>query len=189
MDLIDSLNDFETRLREYLPASEAGVREILAQSLRYTLNYGVKEVEVEASFGFKRHDVLVHPAQTAIELKYHRSTASGTNRPLTMQYGQLLADVRKLAANPALESRLLVLITDRAGATHLRNKALLPATWDRSREITAANVAGLARSAGGPASAAGPWIDAEVRLIWQTSRAKVDEMYGYAWDVHPIASI
>ena len=186
MDLIDSLSEFESRLAAHLPSSEAGIREVLAQSIRETLELGPGDVEVEAAYGRKRYDVLVHSSKTGIEVKFHRSVASGLHRPLTMQYGQLLADVRKLLANQALASRILVLVTDRPGEIHLQNKALLPAAWDLKRDIRSAQVSNLAKSASGPATADGQWIDASTRLVWQSQRLGTADAVGFAWRIEPV---
>lgn len=188
VDLTDALITFEAKLRDHLPSSEAGVREFLAQSIRETMTLRPEEVEVEASFGAKRHDIMIHPTEIGIELKYHRRIPSGRNRPMTAQYGQLLADVRKLLSNGALASGLLVLLTDEAGRTHLINKHLLPAAWGRSDEITAAEVAGLANSASGPATAAGPWIDATTSLVWMAERIGNQGLTGFAWSVDVLPS-
>jgi hypothetical protein len=185
MDLIDSLSEFESRLLAHVPSSEAGLREVLAQSIRETLELAPGDVEVEAAYGIRRHDVLVHQSKTGVEVKFHRAIASGMNRPLTMQYGQLLADVRKLLANHALASRILVLVTDRSGETHLRNKALLPVAWDRKREIRSAQISGLAKSASRPATADGPWIDGSTRLVWKSQRLGTDAV-GFAWHIEPV---
>ncbi len=185
MDLVDALGELDRRIRIHLPSSEAGVRETLAQTIRETLASPPGDVEVEASFGLKRHDVLIHSSRTAIELKFHRETPGGRNRPLTMQYGQLLADVRKLAANTFLSGRVLLLLTDRAGLIHLKNKPALPGSWGSNRAITASQVAALAQSASGPATAEGPWIDVDVRLIWQIQH-KGMQLHGLAWEVKPL---
>lgn len=187
MNLIDALNEFDQRVQAHLPSSEAGVREVLAQSIRRRMALSISDVEVEASFGAKRHDILIHPTGTAIEIKYHRPTPGGANRPLTVQYGQLLSDVRKLLANPGLTNRVLLLLTDRAGVTHLKNKRLLPSSWDITRVVTADRVLALAKSASVTATSDGPWIDASVRLVWQTEQPTWATR-GFAWSVEQAAA-
>lgn len=185
MDLADILDRFDKKLHVHLPPNEAGIREVLAQSLREAQDGPPGDVEVEASFGRKRHDVLVHSERTAFEVKFHRDGIGGSNRPLTMQYGQLLADVRKLASNTELSRRVLLLLTDRAGLTHLKNKAVLPGAWGAERSLTTARVMSLARSASGPATTEGPWIDTSARLVWQAHYFGA-QVYGLAWELQPL---
>ncbi len=172
------------QLKKHLPSSEAGVREVLAQAAREAFSLRAGAVEVEAPWGRKRLDVRVHQPAIVFELKYHRPIASGRNRPMTAQYGQLLADVRKLATVDDGSDRILVLLTDQAGITHLINKELLPPSTLGRRRITGAAVRSLARSASGPALAEGDWIDVTVSLIAH-DRAVGSGISLYAWRVEP----
>jgi hypothetical protein len=88
---------------------------------------------------------------------------------MTMQFGQQLADVRKLATVEDGSERVMVLVTDNVEMIHLRYKELLPASIGR-RTIRERNVLGLAQSASGPAAADGPWIDVEVALVHRGTR-------------------
>jgi hypothetical protein len=121
-----------------------------------------------------------------IEIKYHKPIPSGHNRPMTQQYGALLADARKLASDNRLSERYLVLITDRPGYTHVVNRNLLPTSYDRSKPITGAKVRGLAATASGRATGSGDWIDVEVHMIWQSKAFGPDRMSGFAWSLSPI---
>lgn len=183
--IIQALAELGIRLDEHLPSSEAGVREVLAQAIRAALDFSAGEVEVESPAGRKRIDVWIHPTSTAIEVKFHRQIPSGHNRPMTVQYGQVLADIRKLASVERALERVLVLLADGAGMTHLINKALIPARVMDPKQIRAEHVNGLAKSASGPALAEGPWIPVTMRLIWQ-HRLATAGVTGLAWAVTPL---
>ena len=89
---------------------------------------------------------------------------------MTQQYGALLADCRKLASADAAD-RLLVLVTDRAGATHVANKGLLPSTTGGGpRLVGTTEIERLPASAIGTLSYVGPWIPISVELIWRAIR-------------------
>ncbi len=185
MDLPASLHLLDQKVHSHLPATEAAIRDLLAQSIRETENLSLAQVEVEVSSGRKRIDIVVHPSSAGIEIKYHRQIPSGRNRPMTQQYGALLADARKLADTPSLSERYLILITDREGLNHVTNKNLLPTAWDRKKPITGTKVRGLAQTAGKTATAAGPWIDVTTQMIWQSKRVGPDRMTGLAWSIQP----
>lgn len=182
-DLGPVLSLFTDRLREHLPGSEAGVREVLARCCRDGLSLQAADVEVEAPWGLKRLDVRISEPKSVIELKYHRPIPSGKSRPMTMQYGQLLADVRKLATVDDGSDRILVLLTDDAGMTHLRNKDLLPAAVVGRRVVREPHVLGLAQSAVGPATADGPWIDVEVSIVHRASRIGSEGLELLTWRI------
>ncbi len=162
-----------------------GFREVLAQAIRAALNLSAADVEIEAAMGRKRIDVWLHPTKTAIEVKFQRSMPSGHSRPMTMQHGQVLADIRKLASAQQAHERIMVLIADVAGMTHLTNKALLPARVLDAKPIRAEHINGLVKSASGPALAEGPWIPVTVRRVW--NRRFASGVTGLAWTVLPIA--
>ena len=86
----------------------------------------------------------------------------------------------KLAA-ASLTDRYLVLITDRAGLTHVSNKSLLPTVWDRRREVTGAKVRSQKLTAASAATAAGEWIDITTQMVWRNNKVGTDRMTGLAW--------
>jgi hypothetical protein len=181
------LSTFAQQLRSHTPGSEAGVREVLAQSCREALRLNPSEVEVEAAWGAKRLDLRVSRPKMVFELKYQRAIPSGRNRPMTAQFGQLLGDVRKLATVDDGSEQVLVLVTDTAGRTHLLNKGLLPATIG-ARTIREPEVLALAQSAARPAVAAGRWIDVEVSLVSREARIGSEGLEMLAWTVSRIGS-
>lgn len=183
MDLPPALDLFTHKVREHLPSTEAAVRDLLAQAIRESEGIGLPDVEVEASSGRKRIDIVVHPSAAGLEIKYHRPIPSGRNRPMTQQYGALLGDVRKLADDPELSERYVFLLTDRAGYTHIVNKNLLSTAWDREKPITASKIRGLAQTANRSATAGGPWIDVLTRMIWHSKIVGPDRLTGVAWMV------
>ena len=183
MDAAAPLDLLIERVRDHLPNTEAAVRDLLAQCLRDS--EGLSLAEVEVSSGTKRIDIIVHPLATGFEIKYHRPGPTGASRNMTKQYGDLLADARKLAA-ASLRERYLVLLTDRAGFTHVRNKSLLPTVWDRRREVTGARVRSQALTAVNAATARGKWIDITTQLAWRSGDVGPDRMTGLAWRVEPI---
>ena len=185
MNAVASLDLLAERARDHLPNTEAAVRDLLAQCVRDTEGLSLAEVEVEASSGQKRIDIVVHPLAAGFEIKYHRPIPSGASRPMTQQYGALLADARKLA-DADLSERHLVLVTDRAGLTHVSNKSLLPTVWDRRREVTGARVRSLAQTAVRTATAAGEWIDITTQMVWRDNKVGPDQLTGLAWRIEPI---
>lgn len=173
-DLIEALarfkRAFETRAADpdWHP-SEEGVRQDLAVALRSALGQPADSIQYEHPSGASRIDLWVAPSRLAIEVKFHRPIRSGHNRPLTQQYGALLADCRKLASADAAD-RLVVLVTDKAGATHMANKDLLPSsTGGGPRLVGTMEIEKLPATAVGFLSYSGPWIPISVELIWRTS--------------------
>jgi hypothetical protein len=173
-DLIETLarfkRAFETRAADpdWHP-SEEGVREDLAVALRSALGQPTDSIHYEHPFGASRIDLWVAPSRQAIEVKFHRPIRSGHSRPLTQQYGALLADCQKLASADAAD-RLVVLVTDRAGATHLANKGQLPSsTGGEPCLVGTMEVEKLPTTAVGFLSYSGPWIPISVELIWRAS--------------------
>jgi hypothetical protein len=124
-------------------------------------------------------DLWVEPLGLAIELKFHR----GVGRPLTAQFGDILADLKKLVLAEAVE-RVFLLVTDAAGVTHLMNKALLPLRDTDPRSITAGAIEKLPFSARGRCISDGPWIPLSVRSIWHARLA--GQLEGFAWSVSGI---
>jgi len=181
-DLTHVFDNFTHRLSEHVPTSEAGVREILAASFREAMALRPADVEVESALGRKRIDIWVAPVMAAIELKYFREIPSGANRPMTADFGSLLADLRKLATVERAEDRVLVLVSNVSGMTHLANKNLLPVRLVEPKLISAEAVSVLAQSARGPAVSQGPWIPIEVRRIWHEPRVG-NGLTGLAWKV------
>ena len=72
MDAAASLDLLTERVRDHLPNTEAAIRDLLAQCMRDSENLSLAEVEVEASSGTKRIDIVVHPRAAGFEIKYHR---------------------------------------------------------------------------------------------------------------------
>lgn len=174
---------FAAEASEHLPASEAGVRDLLSAALRTALELDRAEVVVEARVGRKLLDIWVPSLRLAIEVKYHRRIPSGWNRPMTQQFGDLLADVRKLAAYSEAQARLLVLVADEPGVTHVQNKGLLPIRDPSRRSIRAADVEGLASTARRRVAAEGPWLDVSLRRVWHDRLA--GGLQGFAWEIAP----
>ncbi len=176
--------DFETRAAdaEWHPSEEA-VRQDLAVALRSALNLPTGSIEYEHRVEAGWVDLWVPPLRLAIEVKFHRPIPSGYNRPMTQQYGELLGDCNKLASADAAE-RLLVLVTDRAGATHVANKGLLPtSTVGGPKAIGLSEIERLAPSAGRRfLGSAGRWIPMSVKLVW---RASSGSWTFFAWRVLP----
>ncbi len=76
---------------------------------------------------------------------------------------------RKLASAEAAD-RLLVLVTDRAGVTHIANKGLLPSSIGSGpRLIGTTEIERLPATAVGFLSYSGPWIPVSVELLWRAS--------------------
>lgn len=178
MDLNAALACLSGQLRNSVPRDEAELRDGLADCLRAN---GGETVTVERPHGQKLVDVWVGERTWAAEVKYHRGAAGG--RPLTQEYGQLLADVAKLQRMSEPRQRLLVLLTDQAGDVHLRNKELLPVNEPTARRITSQDVGALAAYARGPAIAESAWSSVDVQVVWDEALA--GELHGYAWTVEP----
>jgi len=186
MDLAASLRLLDQKMRDHTPINEGAIQDLLALAIGEAEDLEPSRIEIEAASGGKRIDIVVRPSAAGIEIKYHRPIPSGHNRPMTQQYGALLADAQKLAADESLNERYLVLLTDREGLNHISNKNLLPTAWDRDKPITAPKIRGLAQSARTNAEANGPWIDIAARLIWQARAVGPDRMTGLAWSIRPL---
>jgi hypothetical protein len=104
------------------------------------------DVQFEYPTGIEFVDLVVRPDNLAIEVKFHRPIPSGKSRPRTAQFGEILNDVRKLASADATR-RVLVLVTDDTGMTHLRNKDMLPVRSPESVSVGEADIRGLAITA------------------------------------------
>jgi hypothetical protein len=179
--LIQFKRAFETRAADadWHP-SEEGVRQELAAGLRSHLDLPPRSIEFDYPSGANRLDLWVTPMRLAVELKFHRPIRSGYNRPMTQQYGALLADCNKLASVDAAD-RLLVLVTDRAGTTHVANKKLLPIQQEAGpRLLETMDIEHLAPTARGIVQFTGPWISMSVDLIWRASR---DPWSFFAWRI------
>lgn len=158
------------------PTSELSVHQLLRDALTDQWQLSRSEIRLEHGIdggGFV--DIWVESLRLAIEVKFHR----GTGRPLTAQFGDILADVKKLARVDAVQ-RLFFLLTDQAGVTHLRNKGLLRVRDERPLELTAHQIDRLPFSARGRCISDGPWIDVAVTLVWHR-RALRNELF--AWSV------
>jgi hypothetical protein len=107
---------------------------------------------------------------------------------MTAQYGQLLADIRKIAGVQRARERILVLLADVAGMTHLTNKALLPTLVMDTVTIDIQQVNGLAKSAKLLALSEGPWLPVTVRGIWRHDFSSVG-IVGLAWTILPVALV
>jgi hypothetical protein len=173
--LLDSLARFkrlfETKATEpsWHP-SEEGVRECLATGLLEGLRVPTEALVYERlENNHQRTDLWIEGVRIALELKFHRPIQSGHTRPLTQQFGALLADCRKLASIDARD-RLLVLVTDSVGFTHLANKALLPVnTVGRDRIVTDMDIESLPATASRNVLYAGPWLPLTASLVWRES--------------------
>lgn len=182
MDLVESsLTEFGIVLerQESMPSNERAIVQLLAESIR-TVSDGAVVVEFERPSANGFIDLTVLEPYTAIEVKFHRTLPSGSSRPLTAQFGDILNDVRKLAATSA-NRRILVLVTDQPGLTHLRNKALLPVSTSSLVSITERKVKALATTAQRHAVPQGEtWIDAELKRLW-FERLSIG--FGLAWEI------
>lgn len=166
--------------------TEASLCDLIAQALRDMIPLDSHQVIREYPLDGKRVDIWVPAYACAIEVKFHREVRSGANRPLTMQFGQLLADIRKLAGMSAARQRALVLITDASGLTHLENKGLLP-TSTTVKKLGPKHIATLPDSARRPVEFEGPWIPVRVTRVWKRRVRGAGQ--AFAWEVEPIEEI
>jgi hypothetical protein len=176
--------EFETKAADpdWHP-SEESVRECLANGLRAGLDLPSRSISFERASGRGRIDLWIEMERLAVEVKFHRPIPSGYNRPMTQQFGALLADCRKLAAADAAD-RFLVLVSDRTGATHIANKAMLPLSPSaQPRVIAAADLSALPETARRFAMQGGSWITLSVQLVW---RGVGGPWSFLAWRIEPI---
>ncbi|MEK7252561.1 MAG: hypothetical protein AAB198_04860 [Actinomycetota bacterium] len=166
--------------------TEAAMCDLIAQAFRDTVPLDPHQVVREYPLDGKRVDIWVAAHACAVEAKFHREVRSGVNRPLTMQFGQLLADIRRLAGATAARQRALVLITDASGTTHLENKALLP-TSTTVKTLGPKHIATLPDSARRPVEFEGPWIPVRVTRVWKRRVRGTGQ--AFAWEIEPIGDI
>ena len=123
---------FETYLNRVLvartPKSEDLVRYVFFQSLvasgievhRFAFEYphpAIERAMVDTVLVDERDDPIV-----ALEVKYHRSVASGTNLAKPNMAGMLVHDIARLAVfTPAEAQRVLLYVTDEEMAGYLAN--------------------------------------------------------------------
>jgi hypothetical protein len=188
MDAESALREFASRLDALgeVPTNEQAVVQLLAQSiLESAAETRPVDVQFEYPTGIEFVDLVVRPDNLAIEVKFHRPIPSGKSRPLTAQFGEILNDVRKLASADATR-RVLVLVTDDTGMTHLRNKDMLPVRSPESVSVGEADIRGLAITAQRHAIPQGTsWDQVAVRLIWSQ---RLSFGHGIAWEVVPAAT-
>jgi hypothetical protein len=182
MDLVESsLSEFRVVLerQESSPSNESAVVQLPAESIRKESD-GTVLIEFERPSANGFIDLTVNDPRTVIEVKFHRTLPSGSSRPLTAQFGDILNDVRKLSVTTATR-RILVPITDEPGLTHLRNKALIPVSTPSLVSITERKVTALATTAQHHAAPQGEtWIDVGLRRIW-FERLSIG--LGIAWEI------
>jgi hypothetical protein len=73
---------------------EEGVRQDVALGLRSGFGLPPRSVEFDHPSGTNRIDLWISSIRLAVEVKFHRPIRSGFNRPMTQQYGALLADCK-----------------------------------------------------------------------------------------------
>ncbi len=185
VETVPVFEDFGRRLDvlDEPPGTERAVVQLLAQSiLEGSSDLKMGDVVFESPSGSDFIDLLVRPHDLLMEVKYHRPIPSGRNRPLTAQFGEVLNDMRKLAVADAT-SRIMVLVTDEAGLTHLRNKAMLPVRAPNAVTLDDAKIRSLARTAQRHAVPQGTtWVPVSVRRIWNQ---RLPFGQGIAWEVIP----
>ncbi len=181
------VSQFEERaLQESPPMNEAGLQALLHHALAEAYGIAASSIIPEWSGPSGIYDLLIPEQQIVLELKYHRPIPSGHNRPMTAQFGDLLLDMRKLAA--VMDSRrFLVLLTDDAGSTYLRNRGLLPVRLPTPKRISDTEIRALPATARRHAISQGSeWIPIEVQRVWST-RVRATDL-AIAWEVIPIES-
>jgi hypothetical protein len=162
--------------------SEDAARQCLVQGLRQGLG-GQAAIQSEHFVTGRRIDIWVEAPPVATELKFHR----GSGRPLTQQFGALLVDCRKLANLAGDLTRLLVLVTDDSGDTHLKNKGILPYSPSHPRRlIRDEHLKSLAATATAALTFEGAWIPIDVSLIWSSAAGS---WRFFAWRIDPLQGV
>jgi hypothetical protein len=168
-----------------LPSSEHAVHFCIALGLQSAWSLPSGSIVFERPVADRsRTDLWVRqPYDLAIEVKYLRPTPSGSQRPYPQLYGQILADLNKVAREPA-SNRLAVLVADRdyLGYIERSGRGLLPLRVGDSAQINATSLASLSQTAQRTAGSHGDWADLSATLVW--SRL-VDGCSLFAWEVSP----
>jgi hypothetical protein len=166
------------------PESEHAVHFCLALGIQAALGLPLGSIVFERRLGSKRIDLWIAPYDMAIEVKFRRPIPSGRNLPATQLFGDLLADLNKVAYADA-QSRLVVFVSDKGGVTYLRDTAhgLLPLRRLETKSITPAHIQRLPKTAAGRAEADGPWVPLSAELVWSE---ECGSWHLLAWRVEPL---
>jgi hypothetical protein len=185
--LVPCLEEFERLFEskagdpDWYPSEDAA-RQCLVQGLRRGLG-GEAAIQSEHFVAGRRIDIWVESPPVATELKFHRGSA----RPLTQQYGALLVDCRKLANLAGDMTRLLVLVTDDSGDTHLKNKGILPSSPSHPRRLVRdEHLKSLAATATAALAFEGTWIPIDVSLLWSSAAGS---WRFFAWKIDPLQEV
>lgn len=166
------------------PSSEHAIHFCLALGFQAAYDLKPGAILFEWPQATKRIDLWVAPFELAVEVKFRRPIPSGRNLPATQLFGQLLADLNKVALAGA-RNRMVVFVTDPPGMTYLRNSSLLPLQRGDSRDIMPEQVDGLATSASVNALSAGRWTPLAVELLWARDAPPWQLL---AWRVSPLTA-
>jgi hypothetical protein len=163
------------------PRHENALHHCLALGFQAAFDLVPGDIIFERPSGPGNVDLWFCPWDIAVEVKYHRPVPSQRNRPFTQHFGQLLADLSKLAQTEA-RMRLALLVADAPAVHYLEHsgRGLLPLVLGGRVQVDAAAIAALPGTAAGNAQSYGPWRPLDVRLRWQ---AELQGYRAYAWEL------
>jgi hypothetical protein len=168
-----------------LPSSEHAIHFCLALGLQaaWALPMGAIVFE-RPSFSGTRTDLWVGDKyDLAIEVKYLRAHATGSQPARPMHYGQLLADFNKVAQVPG-RLRLIVAAADDGYVRYIEQsgRSVLPLKTGESALITPSSLSRLAATPRQKAEFHGTWRDLRATLCWTRT---IRGCSLFAWEVTP----
>ncbi len=188
--LVSGLDAFADQFRAQadsagIPATEHAIHFCLALGFQaaWTLPAGAIVFE-RLSRGDTRIDLWVRePYDLAIEVKYLRSQASGSQPARPMHYGQFLADFNKVA-QVSCRLRLIVLVADDGYVRYIERsgRSVLPLKPGETATISPSSLDRLADTPRHKADSHGAWRDLHTTLRWTTT---IRSCSLFAWEVVP----
>jgi hypothetical protein len=189
-DLAAGFDAFADQLRGQIasagpPASEHAIHFCLALGLQsaWRLPPGSLVFE-QPSKNRTRIDLWIgSPYDLAIEIKYLRLSGSGSAPALPMHYGQVLADLNKVA-QARCRTRLVILVADDRYLSYLHRsgQGLLPFNIGAATVISKSSLDRLPATARLKAQGHGEWTTLRAALTWS---AQARGSHLFAWTVSP----
>ena len=126
------------------------------------------------------------PHDLAIEVKYLRTSGSGSAPALPMHYGQVLADFNKVAQVPC-QARLVLIVADERYVSYLQRsgRGLLPLSAGGTTLISKSSLERLPATARLKAQGHGEWASLRASLAWS---GQAGNCHLFAWEVTPETS-
>lgn len=165
------------------PASEATVVHCMARALRDALELSAGEIEFEEPTADGRIDLVLRPCRLALEAKYLRPPVRNKgDRAWTMDLGELLADVNRLAGL-AHGVRAMLIVMDETAFAYLKAQPV-PIPWSvgARRTISPAQLVALALTTTSLATKRRPWGGASLDVVW---RQEWPGWTSLVWQVQP----